>query len=68
VAVAKAEGRLRGKQPTLSAAQQRHLLTVHAAGEHTQAELAELFGVARSTVYRAVQRAGLKTSSDATTG
>jgi len=28
------------------------------AGNHTSAELAELFAVARSTVYRAVQRGG----------
>jgi len=28
-----------------------------AAGEHTSAELAELFGVARSTVYPAIERA-----------
>jgi DNA-binding MarR family transcriptional regulator len=32
-------------------------MALHAAGEHTGAELAELFGVARSTVYRAVERA-----------
>ncbi|WP_232326469.1 helix-turn-helix domain-containing protein [Microbispora sp. ATCC PTA-5024] len=31
--------------------------SLHQAGEHTSAELAELFGVARSTVYRAVERA-----------
>jgi DNA-binding MarR family transcriptional regulator len=28
------------------------------AGKHTSADLAELFSVARSTVYRAVARAG----------
>ncbi|MFF5213572.1 helix-turn-helix domain-containing protein [Streptosporangium sp. NPDC000396] len=32
-------------------------MALHKAGEHTGAELAELFGVARSTVYRAVERA-----------
>jgi DNA invertase Pin-like site-specific DNA recombinase len=31
---------------------------LHRAGRYTSAELAELFGVARSTVYRALQRAG----------
>ena len=31
-------------------------------GRHTSAELAELFGVARSTVYRAIQRAGAPTA------
>ncbi len=56
MAVAKAKGRLRGKQPKLSAGQQAHLMKLHDAGEHTGAELAELFGVARSTVYRTIQR------------
>jgi len=54
--VAKAKGHRRGKQPKLSTAQQRHLMDVHRAGTHSTAELAELFNVARSTVYRTVQR------------
>jgi len=54
--VAKAKGHLRGKQPKLSPAQQRHLMEVHLAGTHSTAELAELFNIARSTVYRTVQR------------
>ena len=58
MAVAKAKGRLRGKQPKLSPKQEAHLVKLHHAGEHTSSELAELFGVARSTVYRAVARAG----------
>ena len=56
--VAKAKGRLRGKQPKLKPAQEAHLVELWRAGKHTSAELAELFSVARSTVYRAVQRAG----------
>ena len=56
--VAKAKGRLRGKQPKLKPAQEAHLVELWHAGTHTSAELAELFSVARSTVYRAVQRAG----------
>jgi DNA invertase Pin-like site-specific DNA recombinase len=55
--VAKAKGRLRGKQPKLSARQEAHLVELHATGAHTSAELAELFSVARSTVYRALERA-----------
>jgi DNA invertase Pin-like site-specific DNA recombinase len=55
--VAKAKGRLRGKQPKLCARQEAHLVELHAAGAHTSAELAELFSVARSTVYRALERA-----------
>lgn len=57
MAVARAKGRLRGKQPKLSPAQEAHLVRLHRSGEHTTAEIAELFGVARSTVYRAVDRA-----------
>jgi DNA invertase Pin-like site-specific DNA recombinase len=56
--VARARGRLRGKQPKLSTRQEAHLVSLHRAGSHTSAELAELFSVARSAVYRAIQRAG----------
>lgn len=56
--VAKAKGRLRGKQPKLKPAQEAHLVQLWRAGTHSSADLAELFDVARSTVYRAVQRAG----------
>ena len=55
--IAKAKGRLRGKAPKLSVKQEAHLVALHKAGERTSAELAELFGVARSTVYRAIERA-----------
>lgn len=54
--VAKAKGRLRGKQPKLNPRQEAHLVALHRAGEHSTAELGDLFGVARSTVYRAIQR------------
>jgi len=63
--VAKAKGRLRGKQPKLKPAQEKHLVELWRAGRHTSAELAELFGVARSTIYRAVQRAGEDTPAQA---
>jgi DNA invertase Pin-like site-specific DNA recombinase len=33
--IAKAKGRLRGKQPKLSPTQEAHLVKLHAAGEHT---------------------------------
>jgi DNA invertase Pin-like site-specific DNA recombinase len=55
--VARAKGRLRGKKPKLSPRQESHLVELHHAGAHTSAELAELFSVARSTVYRAIERA-----------
>jgi DNA invertase Pin-like site-specific DNA recombinase len=51
--VAKAKGRLRGKQPKLNPRQEAHLVALFDSGEHSTAELADLFGVGRSTVYRA---------------
>ena len=54
--VAKATGRLRGKQPKLKPNQAKHLLELHDSGTYTQAELAELFGVGRSTIYRTIER------------
>ncbi len=58
MAIAKAKGRLRGKKPKLSPSQEAHLVELHRAGRHTTTELAEMFTVARSTVYRAIHRAG----------
>ena len=58
--VARARGRLRGKQPKLTPKQEAHLVTLHKAGEHTNAELAELFSIGRSTVYRALDRAQVR--------
>lgn len=57
MAVAKARRRLRGKQPKLSAAQERHVVGLMTSGEHTTAEVAALMGVSRATVYRAMKRA-----------
>jgi DNA-binding MarR family transcriptional regulator len=54
--VAKAKDRLCGKQPKLKPNQAKHLLELHDSGSYTQAELAELFGVGRSTVYRTIER------------
>jgi DNA invertase Pin-like site-specific DNA recombinase len=65
MAIARAKGRFRGKQPKLSALQRRHLMALHAQGEHNQAELAELaelFGVSRATIYRTIQRESAKTT------
>jgi DNA invertase Pin-like site-specific DNA recombinase len=55
--IAKANGKLRGRQPRLTPRREAHLLALHEAGEHTSSELAELFQVSRATVYRCVQRA-----------
>ncbi len=54
--VARAEGRLRGKQPKLSPKQEAHLVALYRAGEHTAGEPEELFSITRSTVYRAIER------------
>lgn len=56
MAIAKAKGKLKGKQPKLSPAQRKHLLSIAAQGEHTQSELAELFNVSRTTIYRELKR------------
>lgn len=53
--IARAKGRLRGRAPKLSANQEAHLVKLHAAGEHTASELAELFGIGRTTVYRVLE-------------
>jgi DNA-binding MarR family transcriptional regulator len=44
-------------KPKLTPSQERHLVQLHRTGEHTTSEIAELFGVARSMVYRSIQRA-----------
>ncbi|GAV41725.1 recombinase family protein [Streptomyces acidiscabies] len=56
MAVARAKGKLKGKQPKLTARQQAHLVKEHRSGEHTIADLAELFSVSRATVYRVLER------------
>jgi len=61
--VAKAKGRLRGKQPKLSTKQEAHLVALHRAGQHTIGELEELFSITRSTVYRAIGRSKPRAAS-----
>ncbi len=55
--IAAAKGRLRGKQPKLTKQQTAHLVKLHQGGEHSVAEIAELFGIGRATVYRTLERA-----------
>ena len=62
MAIARAKGKLRGKQPKLSERQQKELTRMHACGDYSISDLAELFSVSRPTVYRTLQRAGPKTS------
>jgi DNA invertase Pin-like site-specific DNA recombinase len=54
--VAKARGRLQGKQPKLKPNQAKHLLELHDLGTFSRAELADLFGVGRSSIHRTLQR------------
>ena len=58
MAVAKAKGRLRGKQPKLKPTREAQLVAPWREGKHTPLDLAEMFDVARSTVYCAIERAG----------
>ena len=67
--IAKAKGRLRGKQPKLNRRQEAHLYELVKGGQYSSTEIAELFGVARSTVYRAVERERTRnTANNANTG
>jgi DNA invertase Pin-like site-specific DNA recombinase len=56
MAVARAKGRLKGRQPKLSPRQQTELRRMHGTGDYTVTDLAELFKVSRPTVYRTLQR------------
>jgi DNA invertase Pin-like site-specific DNA recombinase len=56
MAIARARGRLRGKQPKLSDRQQKELRRMHDTGEYAISDLAELFSVSRPTVYRTLRR------------
>lgn len=56
MAVARAKGRLKGRQPKLSTKQQTELRRMHDTGDYTITDLAELFGISRPTVYRTINR------------
>ncbi len=56
MAIARSKGRLKGRAPKLSKAQQKELVRIYERGEHTVAEIAHLFGVSRQTVYRELAR------------
>lgn len=63
MAIARAKGKLRGKQPKLSNKQQKELARMHSTGEYSISDLAELFSVSRPTVYRTLQRTERQISS-----
>lgn len=54
--IAKQDGKLRGKQPKLSPKQEVQLIRLYDSGDYSKSELAEMFGVSRSTVGRAADR------------
>ena len=56
MAIARQNGELRGKQPTLRAAQDREIRRMHDSGDYSIAEIAGLFSVSRPTVYRSLER------------
>lgn len=56
MAIARAKGKLRGKQPKLSDKQQKELCRMHETGQYSISDLAELFSVSRPTVYRTISR------------
>ena len=58
--------KLKGKPPKLSPAQQKHLVDLRNAGEHSITDLAELFSVSRPSVYRVLARHGATSPAVAT--
>lgn len=56
MAIARANGKLRGKQPKLSEKQQKELRRMRETGQYSISDLAELFAVSRPTVYRTLSR------------
>ena len=58
MAIARAKGKLRGKQPKLSDKQQKELRRMYDTGDYSISDLAELFSISRPTVYRTLARQG----------
>lgn len=56
MAVARAKGKLKGKQPKLSDRRQIELRRIYDTGDYSVSDLAELFEVSRPTIYRVLQR------------
>ena len=56
MAIARAKGKLRGKQPKLSEKQQKELCRMRETGQYSISDLADLFAVSRPTVYRTLSR------------
>jgi hypothetical protein len=56
MAVAKAKGKLKGKQPKLSPMQNRELRRMYDTGDHPSSDLSDVFRVSRPTIYRTLAR------------
>jgi DNA invertase Pin-like site-specific DNA recombinase len=56
MAMARAQGKLRGKSPKLSTKQQAELRRMHETGNYSISDLAEVFSVSRPTIYRSLNR------------
>lgn len=54
LAAARAEGRIGGRPPKLTGAKLDHARALRAAGTHTATAIAEIVGVSRATLYRAL--------------
>ncbi len=52
MAIARAKGKLRGRQPELSVKQQAELRCMHNSGDYSITDLADVFSISRPTVYR----------------
>ncbi|MBC3762194.1 recombinase family protein [Quadrisphaera oryzae] len=65
--VARAKGHLRGKPPKLSRTQEAHLVELMGEGRHSATEVGELFSVSRATVYRALRRASMASTTNCAT-
>lgn len=63
MAIARAKGKLRGRQPKLSERQQRELQRMHDSGDYTISDLAELFAVSRPTIHRTLKRRAERSTS-----
>jgi DNA invertase Pin-like site-specific DNA recombinase len=55
LAAARARGRTGGRKRKLSDSQIKHARQLYADGTHTVADIANLFGVSRQTIYRALE-------------
>lgn len=57
MAIAKAAGKLRGKQPKLSPQQAKLMVECYRDGKYTVTEVGAMFGISRATVHRVVNAA-----------